>query len=576
MMGKAGGIAYRFGPSSAEYGATDAGLPTYGKRNDTEFVSDRNGGQRACIPGNCGTWQVGTWSNTVGGYSSNVGHVAFTPDDPGQRVGVSDLAISSVSNAVFSQKPELPWTLYQGGLDEVNMADYKAAGKDTSNPVAISRCYGRPGWCEGTVVAFQNGLLVMAGNNTAHNEASAQLAPGKVPTAVAVSNSNEFAFVTVWDTNALRGEIAVVALAGQCDGCTPSNPTGDWWGEWQAAYPGLPNLGNTSFMKVLGYVPLPAEMKAPTEISVTTGVDRFAYLPAGIPGQESPANLTLSNASNRNSFTAGQRNYNTYAHTGVAVVVSKSEQKVAFVDLKPLFQYYESKYFGDFGSTTNLGQADSQWPHAFSYAGQQVPTVIKTMSLGSRPTAVKAYRWGSNKRAWVATQDGKLHIIDLGDFPTTGAGSAASINEVGSVSVGRNPTGIAYAKEKAGTAIYPDYLRELIVTSRGERKVDWVRLAADQRSGSIVRTLRDTRLKDPISAEDTENHSTESYVLSIADYAGRTLHNYRYGPVIMHNYSGSACGEPNGCGMLNGQPFEYGGGFSVPGGAFQIVGTNIP
>ena len=37
-----------------------------------------------------------------------------------QRIGVSDLAISSVSNGVFSQKPELSWTYYGDGLDEIN------------------------------------------------------------------------------------------------------------------------------------------------------------------------------------------------------------------------------------------------------------------------------------------------------------------------------------------------------------------------------------------------------------------------------------------------------------------------
>ena len=55
------------------------------------------------------------------------------------------------------------------------------------------------------------------------------------------------------------------------------------------------------------------------------------------------------------------------------------------------------------------------------------------MSLASRPTAVKAYLWGANKRAWVATQDGKLRIFNLGDYPTAGAGSAASITEGASV-----------------------------------------------------------------------------------------------------------------------------------------------
>ena len=577
VMGKDGGIAYRYGPAPGDYGTTgNGGLPTWFKRNDTEYVSDRNGGDRPCIPGICGTWQIGNWSNSVGGYSSNFGHVAFVPDNASQNVGFAGLAISSMSNSVFSQKPELSWTEYGNGVDEINADQYRNVG-ETGNPVAVSRCYGRPGWCVGSVMVWQNGLIGSAATSTAHNKATAQLAPGKVPTAVALSNSGEFAFITVWDTANVRGEIAVVALAGLCDRCTPSDPDhGSWWGEWTSTYPGLPNLNNIAYMKVLGYVPLPADMKAPTEISVTTGVNPGNYLQNDLPGYPSANRLPLSDPNNRNSFKAGGGNYNAYAKTGVAVVVSKSEQKVAFVDLKPLFQYYQSMYFGsdaDYNATTNLGSADSQWPRTFTAAAQQVPTVIKTMSLPSRPTAVKAYQWGANKRAWVATQDGNLRIINLGDFPTAGTGSASSINEIASVAVGRNPTGIAFVKEKAGGAVYgSNWTNEVIVTSRGDRRVDWVRVAGDGNSGSVVRTLKDSRMVDPISVEDIENHSTESYILSVADYGGRKLHNYRYGPVIMHNYGGQSYGMGNS----GGDPFEYGGAFDFPGKAFQATSANVP
>jgi hypothetical protein len=168
----------------------------------------------------------------------------------------------------------------------------------------------------------------------------------------------------------------------------------------------------------------------------------------------------------------------------------------------------------------------------------------------------------------VATQDGKLRVFNLGDYPTTDTGSAGSITEGGSVEVGANPTGIAYPKEKAGGAIYPDLMKELIVTSRGMRQVSWVRFAGDMNSGSVVRTLKDSRLLDPISAEDTDNHSTESYVLSVADYSGKALRNYRYGPVIMHNYAGQNFGLS--------EAFEYGGAFDLPGKAFQVTSANVP
>lgn len=583
-MGKAAGIAYRYGPSPTEYGTTsDSGLPTWFKRTDNAFVSDRNGGTRACDPAFCGTWQLGSFNSaSAGGYSSNLGHIAFIPDVPAQRAGVAALSISSVSNAVFSQRPELPWVYYGGGLDDINVASYRQAGAAVGNPVGVARCPGRPGWCMNSLTVFDSGFIGTAQTNTSTNKATAQLAPGKVPTAVAISNSNEFAFITVWDVNNLRGEIAVVALAGLCEGCTISNPgASNYWGEWRGAYPGLPNLGNTGYMKVLGYVPLPSDMQAPTGISVTTGLSNTDYLPAGVPGYESPYDLPLSSAANRATFKSGGRNYNTYAKSGVAVVTSKSEQKVAFIDLRPLFSYYQSMYFGsdaDFSVTTTLGSADSQWPRTFSAAPQQMPTVIKTVAMANRPTAVRTYAWGANRRAWVATQDGQLHIFNLGDYPATGTASASSIAEVGSVGVGRNPTGIALTKVKAGNAIGLDVTRDIIVTSRGDRRLQWIRFASDGNSGSVVRTLQDSRLKDPIAAEDTDNHTSESYVVSVADYGGRALHNFRYGPVILHNYPGTPCGPPNGCGMgsSNNDPFEYGGAFSLPGGPFQLGSANVP
>lgn len=578
VLGKEAGLAYRYGPGPEAYGTTgNAGLPTYFKHGDTPFLSDRQGGGRPCIVGICGTYQFGNFTTDSGDYFSNFGHAAFLPDSPSTHVGVSGLHISSASNNVFSQKPELSWTLYGEGVDESNFKTYRTEGKDPSNPIAVGRCHGRPGWCMSSVAAFQNGLIAVVGSNTAHNKATVQLASGKVPTAVALSNSGEFAFITVWDKTNLRGEIAVVALASLCDSCTQSSPNkGDYWGEWGELNPGLPNLSNIVYMKVLGYVPLPADMKAPTEISVTTGVSRNVYLSEGKPS--SYAVPLTNNEGNRNLFKAGGAYADSYAKSGVAVVISKSEQKVAFVDLKPLFQYYQRMYFGttgDFGVTRTVGPADNQWPRTFGAAPEQTPTVIKTMSVGSRPTAVKAYLWGTNKRAWVATQDGKLRVFNLGDFPTAGNGAASSIAEVGSVDVGRNPTGIAYVKEKANfsSRIYPDLNNEVIVTSRGDRKIQWVRFSGN--GGEVVRTLQDQRLVDPVAAEDTDNHGTESYVLSVADFGGKKLHNFRYGPVIMWTKN-TACQPPNGCGVSGGGAFEYGGAFDLPGKVFQVASANVP
>lgn len=89
--------------------------------------------------------------------------------------------------------------------------------------------------------------------------------------------------------------------------------------------------------------------------------------------------------------------------------------------------------------------------------------------------------------------------------------------------------------------------------------------------------MQDSRLNDPIAIEDTDNHGTESYILTVADYKGKTIHNYPYGPVIMWTYPEAIapCPKPNGCLLSGNQPFEYAGGFKLPGKPFHMGGSNI-
>lgn len=544
------GIAYRYGSAGAANG-----VPTVPQPNDHAYPK----GTYADINV---TWQVGGPHSTNLGddYSSNQGQAAFVSDDP-KYLGVSTLEFMAQRENTFSEKPQLSWVYAgnadgSGGMNDANALSYKA-----SAPTALGRCYGRPTWCVNSIMAFQSGLLGTAGSNTADNRNTAQLASGNVPTAVAITNGGEFALVTVWDTANVRGRIAVVALS--------EKGTTNWGGK---VYPGLPNYGNVGFMKIIGYVELP-DMAAPTEISVTTGVDSESmhrlFKTSGDSNFSTSDNFDLGNENLRQTFAAGGLNANTYAKAGVAVVLSKSERKVAFIDLKPLFAYYQSMYFGsaaNFAKTATVGQGASQWPFAFSTEPKQTPTLIKTVSLPNAPTAVKASLFG-NRRAWVATAEGTLHIYSLGDYAYGGNASPSAIAETGSVPVGTNPTHIAYDKhDTTGGA-------SVIVVSRGQRKIDWVTFSSPD-SGSVSRTLSDSRLIDPIAAEDNDTHGTESYVLTTADYGGKQIANYRYGPVIFHTNPDGACSPPSGCGMAG--AFEFGGALALPGKAFQVTGANVP
>jgi hypothetical protein len=421
QFAKDAGIAYRYGNAPA---VNNSGIPTLASRPDQTMSYHE------------GTWQVGgPVLGEAGNYSTNQAHVSFVADNPATRVGVGDLQISAFAHNTFAQAPQLPWQEAaawdgSGGRDNYNIATYKSAGLVTGEPVAIARCGGRTGLCSESLVAFQNGLIGTAGSNTANNRSSVKLPANKVPTGIAMTNNSEYALVTVWDTTALKGQVAVISLAGLCNNCDPYNPNGgnatgirdttysawyDWWHEWNAVYPGLPNMGNIAFMKVLGYIDLPG-MNAPTEIAVTTGFDQFnTTLPEQNGEFMGRTYSPLTDAAKRATFSGSGSNANRYAKSGVAVVISKSEKKAAFIDLKPLFSYVNNVYFGT-GPTefTNLGQADNQWPYTFANKPQQTPTVISTVTLDDRPTAVRTTLFGSAHRAWIATEAGSLRIYGLG------------------------------------------------------------------------------------------------------------------------------------------------------------------
>jgi hypothetical protein len=113
-----------------------------------------------------------------------------------------------------------------------------------------------------------------------------------------------------------------------------------------------------------------------------------------------------------------------------------------------------------------------------------------------------------------------------------------------------------------------------VVASRGDRKVSWVRFGSNDNSGSIVRTLQDTRLQDPIAVEDADNYANPGYVISASDYAGKAIRNYRYGPISFSD--GGACA--NGCPVQStgSIQIEYGGSMSLPGKPHQLTTANVP
>jgi hypothetical protein len=594
------GQNYLHGPSYSVYHPTPEAFPTWPKPADTFWPP------YACA--NQGTgwyWQVGGPPSACGyngDYSSNMGQATYVADSPTTNYGVSVLINLQQAYDTYVEKPQYPWLYGSSPTDprigpavDPNLNDYNSAGLPAQYPIAVERCHGFEGWCVEDIIAFQSGLLATFGTNTSRGKVTLQLDPGKVPTAISVTDAGEFALVTVWDTVNLKGQVAVIALATSCPGC--GLPIG---GDWTALEPGLRNYGRYTFMKLLGYIDLPG-MMAPTGISASSNlsphlVNQGWLTCADGSGNCQPYQLPLDIETNRQTFITGGSgahggvNASAITRSGFAVVISKSEKKAIFIDLKPLFQGFHDQYFtslSNFQLTQTIGLAANQWPLAFSYAPSFTPTIVKTVSFTDTPTAV-AVAMSTVDRAWIATEDGTLHIWSVGGYGDNTASSPTQIAEVGSVpGVGNNPTSIAYIfHDWANAGGYGEGVinHEVIITSRGDRAINWVSFANDNNSGSITRTLRDSRLIDPIASEDNDNHGTESYLLSVADYGGKQVANYRYGNVIFWTNIGNSRGTGTGqacqpsapCTILGGGQFEFGGRWMAPGKVFHFTSADVP
>jgi hypothetical protein len=621
-MGTDAGIAYRYGsPSTLPL----PGVTYPGPRPDKSYLStsvqrgergiDGVVGTRGCgRDGFCGDYQIGNHIGDPRDYSSNIINVAYVPDTTAtgwpeaKYWGVGSFQQFGVNHNSISWKPEPSWTTWTGvkadnGSNDENTRRLAGAASGSpvgtadldQKPVAMTRGYGRSGWVNNVLTVFANGLITSAGSNTSHNFIKYRLPAGKTPTGIAISNSGEFAFVTVWDTTAMKGQLAVLALTEGCQWCE-TKPDSQWGGDWgnhRGRFPGMPGLGNFLDIKLVGFVDLPDTMKAPTEVAVTTGNDAGRDTGYQVIMNFWDQPLTDERIRKRIRDEDYQR---AVSRTGMAVVLSKSEKKAAFIDLRPLFSYYRDQYLNTDVNGWNAllakrGPNANQWPYSFEVAPAQRPNIIKVVSFDNRPTAVKM-TLSSPHRAFIATEEGKLRTFDLGTgylFQERAGGSPTDIRETFSIDVGANPTSIGYMKEKARHG--PDQASLLFgagkkeeqhwwVLSRGERKASLLQFNAEMTSATIFRTLQDSRLTDPIFLEDGDNHGTESYTVTFGNYSGKEIATYSYGPIVMwtHPFDGpfpAPCTKNAPCKPQNGQLFEYAGAQKLPGKPFHAGIANI-
>ncbi|MBA3686045.1 MAG: hypothetical protein H0W72_12520 [Planctomycetes bacterium] len=509
-------------------------------------------------------WNVGGPPTAdAGDYSGTHAQILYAPDaanDP----GVDRILILEEGHNCFTYQPTPTW--WGGSHPEPTLGTpswREASPKGLGAPVAIARGYGT--WCNSGIIAFSSGLLGTAGTCTSQNAGTfLKLPPGKVPTAIALTSRNEFALVTVWDVVKLKGELAVVAL--EC--CHTEGLMAIYC--WHQKNPGLPSVGGFTSMKLLGFVDLP--FATPTAISATGNrIGTAGWL--SVDGRNGfPREIDLSKQSFRDSFGTSTGANATYAQSsGYAVIASRYENKVAFVDLQPLFQHFGEMYFTTdkrYQRTREYGPDPKQWPCDFSVDDAPRPVVVKCVKVIA-PSAVNVTIGGdSQSRAYIATESGALQIWRVGGLATDAPASSSEIAMAGQVAIGRNPTCLAYVKDLGWGK--PDTLRnQIIAVCRGDQELSWIQLAGD--TGTVIRRLRDTRLEDPVHAEVADTHGTESSVVTVTDFLGKQVVNYRFGPVVFHTNGGLRVDMgPDGK-----AEFECGGAMPFPGCPYMVCGTNV-
>ncbi|OPZ26047.1 MAG: hypothetical protein BWZ02_02199 [Lentisphaerae bacterium ADurb.BinA184] len=494
-------------------------------------------------------WQWGgPWTPKAGDYSSTQGQILYARDD---GIAVDRVTIIEWTNGCFTESPEPPW---HGGFrpEPATRAWAASAGDALGVPIAAVR--GMGGWSNCALILFSSGHIATAGTATARStNPILRLPADKLPTAIAVTNKNEFALVTVLDTVAGRGQVAVLAL----ESC--GKDTG-FVHEWPDRHPCLPNVAVFTGMKLLGFINLP-DLRFPTAITAVGN-----HCPNRLNGKDGHAGLLreydLAQQADRDAFYKGS-NRDFVSTCGFAVVVSRYEGKATFIDLQPLFERVREACFTSeeaFRATRDQGPAPGQWPQTFEAYPAWMPPVVATLDV-PEPTAVIASLTGAGKAAaCIAARDGTVTVCAVGGLATEAPARPEEVVPSATLRIGRNPTCLTYQKGRP---------HGFIAACRGDREIVWFELG--EGGPTVSRRLRDVRLLDPVWVEQADTHGIETNLITVADFAGRKILNYRYSTLVFATQGGARFGV----GADGNAEFECGGIMEFDGSPFCVSATNV-
>lgn len=605
------GITYRFGPP-----ASVTGIAARPERADVGEIN--YGGSRI-------KYQFGAEdTNAFNDFVTSNGAAVWVPSaGSGVASAVGRYVAYQIDRRTITQRPQLMWQSPQ--LLPPQVQDYLAANKLINGtpadlPIWEYRRVGAPdsGGTRMSLIGTQGSptrgsVMFTVGTETAQNRATVQFPVGLVPTCCSVTPGGEFALLGMWDTINFKARMGVVALGGTPAGVDWTNPAGfyDWWHDWlDMVHPGFKNQGCWTFMKYLGSIELP-DMKAPTCIDAVTGQNptEAIYEPdPNIPGQQRISGLgkvASPMADNRARLSAGGDLNKWFSKGGAVAIGSKSEKKIAIVDIGPLFRYFNSMYLDSAASnleTQNVGLEANKWPYLMADRPQMTPTIVKTITMpgpvaGITSTCSWNYWSKDNQRRnpgtpyfmadpryfrWrFYTTNGTCLIYSAGryvpgPFPADQTPVPSEVAQVGSISgLGSQIVHVAPCKsyKVPHTTVYdpndapPGALEEMDrIVVRNERATKWIRfteITGD--GGSVIKTLTDSSW-DPIGSDDVDGYYMSNYVITTADYSNGRIINHRHDNFV---YNGTPSTLLDAAG-------ERGGTLAVAGKPFHVHTSNAP
>jgi hypothetical protein len=504
----------------------------------------------------CKSYELSGSCATNCDYGSTSGQVLFAPSDAAQP-GVDRAQTYAYENGTICQSPQQGGWL-GGPHPDPALTQWQG---ELGRPVLLPNAFHQTELYQtnGGILTFPDGLVGATGNQTSGgSNPRAMLPENKVPTAVAVTGYNELALVTVWDTDTLQGQVAVFALRAD------SPPA------FSVPYFALPNEAGFKNLHLMGYIDLP-DMQTPTSVAALGNN-------GSTPGGKAIGNdFASSNDPSKNIATSeaaraafARDDYERWvASSGQAVVASRWENKLTFIDLQPLFQFVRAQYFTDQASF-DAAASQTSWAFTFETNPEARPVVVTTLDVEA-PTAMRvgnmlqgfAEGLELSLHAFVATESGSVHVYDISAFSLEAPRPIASgsVTEIATLQAGRNITSMR-------SIGHPN--ASVIVVSRGDRVVQWLGIDGD--TFAVRRELRDSRMLDPVVVDANDRGP----IVTVGDFSAGKLLNYRVGATEDNGNKPPAnygCG-PDGTDASCESP-EFGGELDFDGSVFYIGTSNV-